>query len=53
MVSNESGVNEKQSEHLSHNTNHHFIPKPQPFNKIATLKATIADENKKRAHLEK
>ena len=53
MVRNESGLNEKQSEHLSLNTNHRFISKPQLLNEIATLRTTIEDENKKIALLEK
>ena len=44
---------EKESEHLSHYTNHRFIPNPPLLHEIATLRATIADKNKKIAHLEK
>ena len=43
----------KQSEHLSHYTNHCFIPNPLLLHEIATLRATIADKNKKTAHIEK
>ena len=50
MVIKES---EKQTEHLSHHTNHRFIPKPLLLHEIATLRATIADKNKKISHLEK
>ena len=49
MVRKES---EKQSEHLSDHTNYRFMPKPLLLHEIVTLKTTIADKNKKIAHLD-